>query len=165
MKLWYSSAQDAEETWRINSFKINKMMGLGNLIRRGLLVVINDVGGTSRSGNPGAIDFRKQDNVNRNELYFSGPIFSLVFYYWGIPEAATRPRDLRLKQSSPPAGNGLKQWAWFSPAETHRSLLWGGGCHLHWGQNKRLGFQNLSAESLCFKQDLSGRSRFLKLGE
>lgn len=56
-------------------------MGLGNLIRRGLLVVINDVGGTSRSGNPGAIDFRKQDNVNRNELYFSGPIFSLVFYY------------------------------------------------------------------------------------
>lgn len=61
-------------------------MGLGNFIRRGLLVVINEVGGTSRSGNPGAIDFRKQDNVTRNELCFPGPIFSLGF----VTEACQR---------------------------------------------------------------------------
>lgn len=98
---------DAEETRRMNWLKINKIMGLGNFIRRGPLVVINEVDGTSRSGNPGAIAFRKQDTVTRKGSCFPGPIFSLGFYYWGMPEAATRPRDLRLKQRGP-----LLETAW-----------------------------------------------------
>jgi len=56
-------------------------MGLGNFIRRGPLVVINEVGGTSRSGNTGAVDFRKQDTVTRKGSRFPGPIFSPGFLF------------------------------------------------------------------------------------
>lgn len=167
MKLCYSSTQDAEETWRINWSKINKIIGLGSFIRRGPLVIINEVGGTSRSGNPGAIDFRKWDTVTRKGSCFPGPIFPLDFCHWGEPEAATRRRDLRLKQSSPSAGNSPKLGAWCSPAETHGALLWEGACHLHGGQNRRsyLRIWHTSAASLCSLQSLSGHSKLVVLGE